>query len=598
MSNASLTGRRQVFAQPPVFAGLPRAMVDGWTRLRHRWAHGGGQAALRMAFVYAWVLALLSDGLASPTPAGAGRTAAVAVPFLAAAGVTLLLGLFLPGKRFDGSTAGRLSAGPAPGTVHGRDDRALLGLLGLGTVAVELAVGWSRGGSEALPTRASGSLSWSVASSPMVQGLSALLGLGFALYLRRWVDQASELMCSARALAVGLALGGAHLLATATLALATLASPPGTMVLLLALLAASALATGVRLAAEEQDSGQPDPACRAAFLRRGAEPASPAPLTRVPAWGPLYLGAFFLYGVAGLALQRVAPVVLAEASGGAIWAGQVVRALAAALTGWQLRLSAGRTFVMLGVGSVGASLSLLQLEPGTWGTGASYALMQAGLGLLDVTMWTEFSSYRLRGLGPRAGLAGLAAITLGLATGTLAAATLQPPLTGLRSAVALGLLGLFLALPLAGAGLAERPVRRPVPAEPATPPLRPGVVERHAAPRSAALPDAVSTGRAEADAVLRSLGLTPREREVALLLVYDQMVLKEIAAALYITRNTLRTHLRHIYEKCGVQGRDELARLLAERLGNPQPSPPVPARGPSARPARAAARGGLPVHTE
>ncbi len=95
--------------------------------------------------------------------------------------------------------------------------------------------------------------------------------------------------------------------------------------------------------------------------------------------------------------------------------------------------------------------------------------------------------------------------------------------------------------------------------------------------------------------VLRAFGLTPREREVALRLVYDQMVLKDIAAALYITRNTLRTHLRHIYEKCGVRGRDELAALLTRQLGQPEAPSSVealaaPRRGPKAPPPVAATR--------
>ena len=50
--------------------------------------------------------------------------------------------------------------------------------------------------------------------------------------------------------------------------------------------------------------------------------------------------------------------------------------------------------------------------------------------------------------------------------------------------------------------------------------------------------------------------LTVREREVLDLLATGRRV-KEIAATLFVSPNTVRTHIRHIYEKLQVQGRIE-----------------------------------------
>jgi DNA-binding CsgD family transcriptional regulator len=50
--------------------------------------------------------------------------------------------------------------------------------------------------------------------------------------------------------------------------------------------------------------------------------------------------------------------------------------------------------------------------------------------------------------------------------------------------------------------------------------------------------------------------LTEREREVAGLLALG-LDNEEIAAALFVSRNTVKTHLRHIYEKLGARSRTE-----------------------------------------
>ena len=57
-------------------------------------------------------------------------------------------------------------------------------------------------------------------------------------------------------------------------------------------------------------------------------------------------------------------------------------------------------------------------------------------------------------------------------------------------------------------------------------------------------------------------GLSPREREV-LALVAKRFTDKEIAAALFITRRTAETHVKHILAKLGAANRREAAALAA-----------------------------------
>lgn len=61
-------------------------------------------------------------------------------------------------------------------------------------------------------------------------------------------------------------------------------------------------------------------------------------------------------------------------------------------------------------------------------------------------------------------------------------------------------------------------------------------------------------------------GLTPRENEILRKLVAGQSN-REIADALFITKETVRWHLRSAYAKLGVHDRDSAARIL-----NPPPS--------------------------
>jgi DNA-binding NarL/FixJ family response regulator len=61
----------------------------------------------------------------------------------------------------------------------------------------------------------------------------------------------------------------------------------------------------------------------------------------------------------------------------------------------------------------------------------------------------------------------------------------------------------------------------------------------------------------------RANGLTGTERRVAALVTQGHTN-REVATAMFVTENTVQTHLRHIFQKVGVRSRTELAaRLLS-----------------------------------
>jgi LuxR family maltose regulon positive regulatory protein len=66
-------------------------------------------------------------------------------------------------------------------------------------------------------------------------------------------------------------------------------------------------------------------------------------------------------------------------------------------------------------------------------------------------------------------------------------------------------------------------------------------------------------------AAARAAGLSDRELDVVRYLP-SRMSSAEVAASLYISLNTLKTHLRSIYRKLGVSTREEAIRR-AEELG-------------------------------
>ncbi len=67
--------------------------------------------------------------------------------------------------------------------------------------------------------------------------------------------------------------------------------------------------------------------------------------------------------------------------------------------------------------------------------------------------------------------------------------------------------------------------------------------------------------------------LTPQERRVAVL-VSDGLTNREVAAALFVSTNTVETHLRHLFQKLGVRSRTELAGRLRDLRDSNDPVPP------------------------
>jgi LuxR family maltose regulon positive regulatory protein len=74
------------------------------------------------------------------------------------------------------------------------------------------------------------------------------------------------------------------------------------------------------------------------------------------------------------------------------------------------------------------------------------------------------------------------------------------------------------------------------------------------------LPSDTQTAAPSSDAESRGLRLTEplteRERDVLRLLAVGQST-PEIARALYVEVNTVRTHVKHLYDKLGVHSRDQ-----------------------------------------
>lgn len=85
----------------------------------------------------------------------------------------------------------------------------------------------------------------------------------------------------------------------------------------------------------------------------------------------------------------------------------------------------------------------------------------------------------------------------------------------------------------------------------------------------AVIPDQNSTAssssasdiKKKADYLALEFALTQREREIAEMIARG-MTLTQIATEMTLSHNTVKTHARHVYEKCGVHSKSELAELL------------------------------------
>jgi DNA-binding CsgD family transcriptional regulator len=72
-----------------------------------------------------------------------------------------------------------------------------------------------------------------------------------------------------------------------------------------------------------------------------------------------------------------------------------------------------------------------------------------------------------------------------------------------------------------------------------------------------------ASGQERSRATCEAMGLSPREIEVALLALGGKRN-KEIAEALFVSENTVKTHLARIFAKAGVKARSELFAIFAK----------------------------------
>jgi DNA-binding CsgD family transcriptional regulator len=76
-------------------------------------------------------------------------------------------------------------------------------------------------------------------------------------------------------------------------------------------------------------------------------------------------------------------------------------------------------------------------------------------------------------------------------------------------------------------------------------------------------------------------GLTETERRIAAL-VAQGLTNREVASAMFVTENTVQTHVRHVFQKLCIRSRTE----LAARFLSPQPTPPPPRDLPQLEPSQ------------
>jgi DNA-binding NarL/FixJ family response regulator len=63
-------------------------------------------------------------------------------------------------------------------------------------------------------------------------------------------------------------------------------------------------------------------------------------------------------------------------------------------------------------------------------------------------------------------------------------------------------------------------------------------------------------------------GLTETERRIAALIARGHTN-REVAATMFVTENTVQTHVRHIFQKLGIRSRTELAARLLPAVASP-----------------------------
>lgn len=255
---------------------------------------------------------------------------------------------------------------------------------------------------------------------------------------------------------------------------------------------------------------------------------------------------FALYLVGGVMFQELYGELAADRVTGLV-VGVLPYVAAALFAGWWVdgRLLAHATAA--GIACLGMGLLAWGLVPAPWAPVVTQTLSRMGWGLIDISLWVFLT--RLPGRMHRlvACTGGLAVMVVAISAGAWIGDRMSGG--GLPGRILVGSAMLFAAVPMLPF-LAETVL----------------VGRREGWPR-ASLPSA---------AVLTALAayeLTRREEEVAAYLLAG-LNQAELCQRLFISRSTLKTHLRHIYRKCGVRDRETLYELVrTHREGHPSRRP-------------------------
>ena len=84
--------------------------------------------------------------------------------------------------------------------------------------------------------------------------------------------------------------------------------------------------------------------------------------------------------------------------------------------------------------------------------------------------------------------------------------------------------------------------------------------------KTASPKDYVDVIGARSEILAEECGLSPREAEIVALIARGR-TLKSISEELYISMNTVKTHVSHVYQKCDVHTREELIGLVENTKG-------------------------------
>lgn len=302
-------------------------------------------------------------------------------------------------------------------------------------------------------------------------------------------------------------------------------------------------------------------ACCVSCLRRGGQGGAGRDAGARDALAALWrpcLGTSVLFFMSGLMLQlpHVRDLTLAQfQSTSLVTQGIVIAALLLPV------LLVKRPLRLESVFKIALPLSAtgFLLLPLVWsgGSGIANACAQLGSGVADIILWCMVASYSRGSRLPAASLFSCALLATSAAklAGTLAGAFFQDELEqGGIALTAIALAAVYLVAMMSMFLFRDR---------------RPGAEDGGAPPddsRPAAIPgpsDAAEPGLpARCSSLARAFDLTPREAELLVELAQGR-TLRAISEKLTVSENTVKYHVRGIYQKLGVHTRDEVIELVS-----------------------------------